>query len=79
MGDGSAGTQGLAGALSSIGSRVLTGESLMMTHFTNNTRVDRKTAFAASFPGKIVAMNMAQIGGALNCQKSSFLCAALGT
>lgn len=78
-GDGTSESEGLVGKLSSIGTRVLTGESLMMTHFTNRSQLQRKVAFAASFPGKIVAMDMAKIGGELVCQKRSFLCAALGT
>ena len=52
LGDGSPANSGFMGALSSIGSRMLTGESLVMTHFTNQTSVQRRVAFAASFPGK---------------------------
>ena len=66
-------------ALSSLGSRMLTGESLVMTHFTNQSSVQRRIAFAASFPGKIAALDLSKIGGELVCQKRSFLCAALGT
>ena len=79
LGDGSATKSGLSGALASIGTRVLTGESLLMTHFTNHTRIERRVAFAAAYPGKIVALDMAKIGNELICQKRSFLCAALGT
>ena len=79
MGDGSPANQSLTGKLSSIGTRILTGESLVMTHFTNHTSVQRRVAFAASYPGKIVALDLGKIGGDLVCQKRSFLCAALGT
>ena len=79
LGDGSPAASGLSGALSSLGSRMLTGESLVMTHFTNQTSVQRRIGFAASFPGKIAALDLSKIGGELVCQKRSFLCAALGT
>ena len=79
LGDGSPASGGFMGALSSIGSRMLTGESLVMTHFTNQTPVQRKVAFAAGFPGKIAALDLSKIGGELVCQKRAFLCAALGT
>jgi len=79
MGDGSPANSGIAGALSSLGTRMLTGESLVMTHFTNQSSVQRNIAFAAAFPGKIAALDLSKIGGELVCQKRSFLCAALGT
>lgn len=79
MGDGSKPAEGFFGKLVGAGKRVITGESIFMTHFTNNFGIKRKAAFAAPYPGKIVAVNMAKAGGEILCQKDSFLCAALGT
>lgn len=78
MGDGSA-DQGLMGKLFSAGKRMLTGESLFMTHFINRGEKRQKVAFSAPFPGKIFPVNLAERGGEIICQKDSFLCAALGT
>jgi uncharacterized protein (TIGR00266 family) len=80
LGDGSQPDTGLMGKLLGAGKRVLTGESIFMTHFTNSGGTGKgKVAFAAPFPGKIVPMDLAQLGGELLCQKDSFLCAAFGT
>lgn len=80
MGDGSAPGGGFLGGLMSIGKRVLTGESLFMTHFTNRGGSGkRKVAFAAPYPGKIVPLNLAELGGEILCEKDAFLCAAFGT
>jgi len=79
MGDGSKADQGLLGKLIDAGKRTLTGESIFMTHFTNHANDKRRVAFAAPFPGKIVPVDMAKVGGVLTCQKDSFLCAAYGT
>lgn len=80
MGDGSSEEQGLMGKLFSAGKRVITGESLFMTHFTNRDgRNKRQVAFAAPYPGKIIPMNLSQLQGEVLCQKDAFLCAALGT
>lgn len=79
MGDGSDVDQGFMGKLFSAGKRMISGESLFMTHFTNEGTGKRRVAFAAPFPGSIVALNMAELGGEITCQKDSFLCAALGT
>jgi uncharacterized protein (TIGR00266 family) len=79
MGDGSQPDQGLMGKLLSAGKRAITGESLFITHFTNQGREKRHAAFAAPFPGKIIPMNLSQNGGEILCQKDAFLCAALGT
>ncbi|MBT8421332.1 MAG: TIGR00266 family protein [Gammaproteobacteria bacterium] len=77
MGDGST---GVIGKLFGVGKRMLTGESVFMTHFTNTGGGDkRRVAFAAPYPGRIIAVDMAKIGGELICQKDAFLCAALGT
>jgi uncharacterized protein (TIGR00266 family) len=79
MGDGSQPDAGMLDSLFSIGKRVLTGESLFMTHFTNEGSRRASVAFGAPFPGKIVPVDLAAHGGTFLCQKQSFLCAALGT
>ncbi len=79
MGDGSEPQQGMLQQLFSAAGRKLTGESLFMTHFTNQGTGKRIVAFAAPYPGKIVALDLDKIGGGLICQKDAFLCAALGT
>jgi len=79
MGDGSQADAGVMGKLFSAGKRALSGESLFMTHFTNNGKKKRHVAFAAPYPGKIIPIDMGKIGGEICCQKDAFLCAALGT
>ena len=79
MGDGSEPNQGLMGKLLSAGTRVLTGESLFVTHFTNQGGSKQRVAFAAPYPGKIVPVELNLLGGSLIVQKDGFLCAALGT
>ena len=79
MGDGSEANSGIMGGLLNIGKRVLTGESIFMTHFTNEGRSKSRVAFAAPYPGQVVAVDMAAIGEKLICQKDAFLCAAKGT
>lgn len=80
MGDGTRTEQGFLGKIFQAGSRVLMGESLFMTHFTNMGQGKRKVAFAAPYPGTIKAINLAQIcQNTLIVQKDAFLCAALGT
>jgi uncharacterized protein (TIGR00266 family) len=79
MGDGSQPNKSMFGKLMDVGKRALTGESLFMTHFTNISGIKRKVAFAAPYPGKIIPVNMAEIGEEITCQKDAFLCAALGT
>lgn len=79
MGDGSAPNEGLMGKLLSVGKRVLTGESIFMTHFTNRGQGKRRVSFAAPYPGQIRALDMAAFGGSFICQKDAFLAAALGT
>lgn len=78
LGDGSASSQGLMGTLMSAGRRLLTGESLFMTVFENRTSMRRRVAFGAPYPGKIVPIPLAEIGGELIAQKDAFLCAAKG-
>lgn len=79
FGDPSAQQQtGFLGKLMTAGKRVLTGESLFMTTFTNAASGRLSVSFAAPYPGKIIAMDLAKLGGELICQKDSFLCAAKG-
>lgn len=78
FGDGSKPRGGLADALLSAGKRVLTGESLFMTVFGNAASGRERVAFAAPYAGKIIALDLAQIGGEIICQKDSFLAAAKG-
>ena len=61
------------------GKRVISGESLFMTHFTNQGTGKKHVAFAAPYPGSILPIDLSLIGGELLCQKDAFLCAALGT
>ena len=79
FGDGSQ-TQsaGVLDALLGAGKRILTGESLFMTVFTNTAQGKQRVAFAAPYAGKIIPMDLKAIGGQLICQKDSFLCAARG-
>ena len=79
MGDGSNPNQGMMSKLLSAGTRVLTGESLFVTHFTNREGRKQKVAFAAPYPGKIVPVDLGLLGGSLIVQKNGFLCAAKGT
>ena len=79
FGDGSGGAGGgFFGKLLGAGKRLVTGESLFTTVYTNTTHQKQQVAFAAPFPGKIVAMDLRRLGGMLICQKESFLCAARG-
>lgn len=79
MGDGSDPNQGLMGKLLSAGTRVLTGESLFVTHFSNQGGSKQRVAFAAPYPGKIIPVELSALGGSLIVQKDGFLCAAKGT
>jgi uncharacterized protein (TIGR00266 family) len=76
--DGSGQNRGIMGALLGAGKRLLTGESLFMTVFQNQGTGKRRVAFAAPYPGKIIGVNLREIGGELITQKDSFLCAAKG-
>jgi uncharacterized protein (TIGR00266 family) len=79
FGDGSAQEQsGMLGKLFSAGKRLLTGESLFMTAYTNIGQGKKRVSFASPYPGKIIAMDLQQLGGRLICQKDAFLCAAKG-
>lgn len=78
FGDGSAAQSGLLAKLLGAGKRLLTGESLFTTVYVNQAASKRRLAFAAPYPGKIIPVDLAQIGGSLVCQKDAFLCAAKG-
>ena len=79
MGDGSNPEQGIFGSLFSAGKRMLMGESVFTTHFTNRGEGKSRVAFGAPYPGAVMALDLAQLGGRVICQKDAFLCAALGT
>ncbi len=79
LGDGSDPGQGFFGAIFGAGKRMVTGESLFTTHFTNEGSGKRRVGFAAPFPGTIVPLNLKELGGEVICQKDAFLCAARGT
>jgi len=79
MGDGSTPNQGLMGKLLSAGSRLITGESLFLTHFTNQGHAKSRVAFAAPYPGTIIPVDLKQVRNNLIVQKDGFLCAAYGT
>ncbi len=80
FGDGSKGSGGggLFGKLLGAGKRLITGESLFITVYTNQASQKQRVAFAAPYPGKILPMDLSRLGGMLICQKDSFLCAARG-
>jgi uncharacterized protein (TIGR00266 family) len=78
FGDGSQQESGFMGKLFSAGKRLLTGESLFMTAFTNIGQGKKKVHFASPFPGKIIALHLTDYGGRILCQKDAFLCAAKG-
>lgn len=79
FGDGSEPDQGFMGKVFSGVKRKLTGETLFMTWFTNKGHGKQRVAFAAPYPGKIIALDMQEVGGEFICQKDSFLAAAKGT
>ena len=79
MGDGSQPSQGFLDKVLNAGKRLLTGESLFMTHFTNAGEGKQCVAFAAPYPGKIISLDLLSMGGEFTCQKDAFLCAAMGT
>lgn len=58
--------------------RAFTGESFFITSFLNNGSVRQSVAFAAPYPGKIIAIDLTTFNGQVLCQKDSFLCAAQG-
>lgn len=78
FGDGSKQQQGFFGKLMSAGKRILTGESLFMTAFTNMGQGKKRVSFASPYPGKIIPMDLSLMGNKMICQKDSFLAAAKG-
>lgn len=79
FGDGSSnGGSGMMGKLFGAGKRLLTGESLFMTAFTNEGRDKKHVSFASPYPGKIIPMDLSELGGKIICQKDAFLAAAKG-
>ncbi|MCM3728015.1 TIGR00266 family protein [Neobacillus cucumis] len=80
FGDGSGGGAGagLMGKLFSAGKRIITGESLFMTTFTNTGAGKKHVSFASPYPGKIIPMDLSELGGKIICQKDAFLAAAKG-
>ncbi len=78
FGDGTNQQKGFLGKLWSAGKRVLTGESLFMTTYSNVGQGKKTVTFASPYPGKVLPMDLARLGGKLVCQKDSFLCAAKG-
>ena len=79
LGDGTEPQGGFFQKLFGAGKRMIAGESLFLTHFRNAGTGKRRVAFAAPYPGKILALDLAKFGGELLCQKDGFLAAALGT
>lgn len=75
---GAGGGGGFMGKLLGAGKRLITGESLFTTVYTNQGHAKQRVAFAAPYPGKILPMDLRQLGGTLICQKDAFLCAARG-
>ncbi|MBN9298504.1 MAG: TIGR00266 family protein [Filimonas sp.] len=79
FGDGSQQQSGgLLGKLFSAGKRLLVGENLFMTAFTNIGQGKKHVSFASPYPGKIIALDLLRLGGRIICQKDAFLCAAKG-
>ncbi|MEI7026900.1 TIGR00266 family protein [Paenibacillus sp. y28] len=78
FGDGSGENKGLMGKLFGAGKRLLTGESLFMTVYTNRGSGKQQVSFASPYPGKIIPLDLSDLGGKVICQKEAFLCAAKG-
>lgn len=79
FGDGSQSQGGgLLGKLWGAGKRLLVGESLFMTAFTNTSYGKKRVSFASPYPGKIIPLDLQQLDGKVIAQKDAFLCAAKG-
>jgi uncharacterized protein (TIGR00266 family) len=78
FGDGSEQSDSVMDKIFGAGKRILTGESLFMTAFTNTGRGKQRVAFGAPYPGKVIPMDLRDFGGELICQKDAFLCSAKG-
>ncbi|MCS6934683.1 MAG: TIGR00266 family protein [Chitinophagales bacterium] len=77
FGDGTS-SGGIMDKILGAGKRLLTGENLFMTAFTHTGGGKAKVAFASPYPGKIVPIDLQELGGKFICQKDAFLCAAKG-
>ncbi len=78
FGDGSQQQSSFMGKLLSAGKRLLVGESLFMTAYTNIAQGKKRVSFASPYPGKIIPLDLQTLGGRIVCQKDAFLCAAKG-
>lgn len=78
FGDGSQQQSGILNKLFSAGKRLLVGESLFMTAYTNVGTGKKRVSFASPYPGKIIPLDLNRLGGKVICQKDAFLCAAKG-
>lgn len=78
FGDGSSNQGGLLGKLFTAGKRLLIGENLFLTAYTNIGQGKKRVSFASPYPGKIIPLDLQQLGGKVICQKDAFLCAAKG-
>jgi uncharacterized protein (TIGR00266 family) len=78
FGDGSEQSNSIMGKIFGAGKRILTGESLFMTAFTNAGSGKQRVSFGAPYPGKIIALDLSELGEEILCQKDAFLCAAKG-
>ncbi len=78
FGDGSQQQKGFLGKMLSAGKRMLVGESLFMTAYTNVSQMKKRVSFASPYPGKIIPLDLHHLGGKITCQKDAFLCAAKG-
>ncbi len=78
FGDPAAKNQGLFGKLASAGKRMITGESLFVTVFSNAGHGHEAVAFASPFPGKLIPLHLSELGGEVICQKDSFVCGSFG-
>lgn len=78
FGDGARANTGFFGKLMAAGKRVITGESLFMTAFSNVGQGKKKVSFASPYPGKIIPLDLMELGGKIVAQKDAFLCAAKG-
>jgi uncharacterized protein (AIM24 family) len=79
MGDGSNPGAGFMDNLFSAGARMVAGESLFLTHFTNTSRDKRRVAFGAPYPGRIIPVDLSTVGGSVTCQRGVFLTTLSGT
>ena len=78
FGDGSNQQSGFLGKLMNAGKRLLVGENLFMTAFTNTSGGIKTVSFASPYPGKIIPLDLSRYQNKIICQKDAFLCAAKG-